>query len=408
MLHQVNGSVQDMGHLRTLLTLSRELLGAHSYDGMLTHALSCAMELLPGAQGAAIYLSDAASRLLTLAASVGAGPPPDLSQPTDQGLMGAAFATQTTRLEVRPDGGTLTVPLLAGERALGVLLLHVAVTRHIDAARPALEELASITAAAIIAMQRHTEDSQARQVARLEQQQQAMARQHPPVQDGLLQAARFAAVGQLASALAHEVNNPLYAARSGIYLLEQDLQTAQVESPYLSIVRDELARIAAIMERMREFAQPAQSAMAPHDLNQLLAETLNLTALPIQSARVRLVFTPSPDLPPVYCNSDQVRQVWLNLILNAVEAMPGGGDLTIRTTAGASVALVEITDSGIGIPATIRSRIFQPFFTTRPEGTGLGLAISAAIVAQHGGQIEVESVEGQGSVFRVALPYAPQ
>src|SRR5690606_37190414 len=102
------------------------------------------------------------------------------------------------------------------------------------------------------------------------------------------------------------------------------------------------------------------------------------------------------------------RQVLLNLLLNALDAMPGGGTLTVRTIAGPTMALVEIQDTGVGIPPDIKAQLFEPFFTTKPSGTGLGLSISAHIVTQHGGQIEVESTPGQGSTFRVALPYKPE
>jgi two-component system NtrC family sensor kinase len=104
-------------------------------------------------------------------------------------------------------------------------------------------------------------------------------------------------------------------------------------------------------------------------------------------------------------NADQLRQVFLNLTLNAIEAMPQGGTLTVRTLAGPTVAVVEVEDTGIGIPDDMRARLFEPFFTNKPNGTGLGLSISAHIVTQHGGQIEVESSASQGSIFRVVLPY---
>jgi two-component system NtrC family sensor kinase len=118
-----------------------------------------------------------------------------------------------------------------------------------------------------------------------------------------------------------------------------------------------------------------------------------------------MIFAPDADLADVVCNADQLRQVFLNLIINAGEAMPSGGTLTVRTSAGPSVAVVEIQDTGLGIPPGIRERLFEPFFTNKPNGTGLGLSISAHIVTQHGGQIEFESREGEGSTFRIVLPY---
>jgi signal transduction histidine kinase len=158
---------------------------------------------------------------------------------------------------------------------------------------------------------------------------------------------------------------------------------------------------------MRQFSRPSRGDMAPADLNQLLESTLALASVNMRHAGVRVIFTPEPDLPAVVCNADQLRQVFLNLILNAGDAMPSGGALTIRTLAGPTVAIAEIQDTGIGIPEDIRGRLFEPFFTNKPHGTGLGLSISAHIVTQHGGQIEVESVEGKGSTFRVVLPYQP-
>jgi two-component system NtrC family sensor kinase len=221
----------------------------------------------------------------------------------------------------------------------------------------------------------------------------------------MLQAARLAAVGQLAASIAHEINNPLYAARNCLYLLSEDLPPDLKESEYLMIARDQLSRIAGIIERMRDFYRPSRGDLAPTDLNQLLEGTLALAGLNTRHAAIEVIFAPFADLPPVLGNADQLRQVFLNLILNAIDAMPQGGTLTVRTLAGASVVVTEIEDSGVGIPDDIRLRLFEPFFTNKPNGTGLGLSISAHIVTQHGGQIEVDSVAGQGSTFRIVLPH---
>jgi len=226
---------------------------------------------------------------------------------------------------------------------------------------------------------------------------------------GMMQAARLAAVGQLAASIAHEINNPLYAARNSLYLLEADLDLLPDRSSmqYLAIARDELGRIAGIIERMRDFCRPPRGDLTPCDLNRLVEETLSITSLNTRHTAVQVNFTPAPALSPVVGNSDQLRQVLLNLLLNAVDAMPDGGALTVRTLAGPAAALLEIADTGMGIPDDIRVHLFEPFFTTKPTGTGLGLSISAHIVTQHHGQIEVESEPGKGTTFRVALPYRP-
>jgi two-component system NtrC family sensor kinase len=185
------------------------------------------------------------------------------------------------------------------------------------------------------------------------------------------------------------------------------LPSALRDLPFLGIARDELARIAGIIERMRDFYRPDRGESAPCDINRLLEGTLTLAGLNTRYSAIQVIFTPAPELPPIYGNSDQLRQVFLNLILNAIDAMPKGGTLAVRTVAGPTVVLIEIQDTGIGIPDDIRARLFEPFFTNKPNGTGLGLSISAHIVTQHNGQIEVESSPGQGSTFRVVLPYQP-
>jgi two-component system NtrC family sensor kinase len=275
-------------------------------------------------------------------------------------------------------------------------------------ARATLEGLANLAAAAILEERSLRQAATlSGQLAGLEEQQRTLAERLNATEAGMLQAARMAAVGQLAASIAHEINNPLYAARNCLALLEQDAAPGITDSPFLGIAREQLTRIARIIERMREFYRPDRGTMAACDINQLLEETLALAGLNMQHQPFRVIFTPAHDLPEVIGNADQLRQVFLNLILNAIEAMPDGGTLTVRTIAGPTVALIEVQDTGIGIPDDIRPQLFEPFFTNKPNGTGLGLSISAHIVTQHGGQLEVESVESHGSTFRVVLPYQP-
>jgi signal transduction histidine kinase len=305
----------------------------------------------------------------------------------------------------------VALPLIAYEQAIGVLfLLRVSGAGTFGSeARATLEGLANLTAAAILEERRTRETATlTNQLASLEEQQRTLTERLTSVEAGMLQAARLAAVGQLAASIAHEINNPLYAARNCLYLLEGDLPAELRDSEYLAIAREQLGRIAGIIERMRDFYRPSRGDLAPADLNELLAGTLALAGLNTRHAAIKVIFTPDPDLPQVLCNADQLRQVFLNLTLNAIDAMPQGGTLTVRTIAGPTVAVVEVQDTGTGIPQDIRVRLFEPFFTNKPQGTGLGLSISAHIVTQHGGQIEVESAEGQGSTFRVVLSYHPQ
>jgi two-component system NtrC family sensor kinase len=429
---------QRTAHLNALLDFSRELLGARGLDAVLQRALDHALVLVPHAQRGAIYLYDPATQGLALRASAGFSPLPAFNQPIDRGPIGQAFVQRqmqviesadawhamvhqvgedaarhllaTLHLQ-EPPSGLIAIPLLAHDQAIGVLmLLSVQGSGVFDLeARATLEGLANLTAAAILeARSAQAAAALTHQLAQLEEQQRTMAERLSAAEAGMLQTARLAAVGQLAAAIAHEINNPLYAARNCLYLLEQDLPAAAAQSPYLSLAREQLARIARIIERMRDFYRPARDELAPTDVNALLEETLALAGLHTRQTAITTIFVPDPDLPAVVGDADQLRQVFLNLILNAIEAMPEGGTLTVRTTAGPTMALVEVQDTGIGIPEDIRARMFEPFFTTKPSGTGLGLAISAHIVTQHGGQIEVESHPGAGSTFRIALPYQPR
>ncbi|HET9224060.1 MAG TPA: ATP-binding protein [Roseiflexaceae bacterium] len=424
-------------HLDALLQFSQELLGARGLDGVLQRALDHAMNLVPGAQRGAIYLYDLAGQRLALRASVGYERRPDFSHAPDLGLISRAFEmcqaqlsqsaeewlalAQTDGAEIqqqlaalqldRPPSGAVAIPLIAYDQAIGALfLLRVSGAGAFGAeARATLEGLAHLTAAAIQEERRTRETAKLTdQLAHLEEQQRTLTERLTSVEAGMLQAARLAAVGQLAASIAHEINNPLYAARNCLYLLEGDLPAELRESEYLTIAREQLARIAGIIERMRDFYRPSRGDLAPADLNELLESTLALVGLNTLTAAIKVIFTPDPQLPPVLCNADQLRQVFLNLTLNAIDAMPHGGTLTVRTIAGPTVAVIEVQDTGIGIPEDIRARLFEPFFTNKPQGTGLGLSISAHIVTQHAGQIEVESVEGHGSTFRVVLSYQPQ
>jgi two-component system NtrC family sensor kinase len=429
---------QRTAHLNALIDFSQALLGARGLDTVLQRALSQAMALVPEADRGAIYLYDSAANRLALRASAGFNPLPDFSRPIDLGLIGHSFTSRRLLLcdsadewlrlarmhaENMPERmlkalqlqnaptGEAVIPLVSHDQGIGVLFLlrtsgDGPFTIDADAT---LEGLANLTAAAILTEQNAREAAAlAGRLARLEEQQRALTERLSSAESAMLQAARLAAVGQLAASIAHEINNPLYAARNCLHLLEEDLPPELQESPYLGIARDQLSRIAGIIERMRDFYRPTRGDLASTNINELLESTLALAGLNTRHAAIDVIFSPDPTLPQILCNADQLRQVFLNLILNAIDAMDQGGALTVRTTAGPTVAVIEVQDTGIGIPPDIRARLFEPFFTNKPSGTGLGLSISAHIVTQHGGQIEVDSQPGQGSTFRVVLPYQPR
>lgn len=426
---------QRTAHLNALLQFSRELLGVRGLDAVLHRALMHAFALAPEATSGAIYLYEPDDDTLALRASVGFNRLPSLRRPISLGAIGMAFTTgqpqyadsaealvalvpessetylrrlwEALGLEALPNG-LIALPLIAHHTVIGVLFL---LRTHgpgpfAGDGRATLEGLAHLTAAAIQEDRRaHEAMALSNRLIHLEEQQRAMVARLTTAEAAMLQAARLAAVGQLAASVAHEINNPLYAVRNAICLLEEDLPEDMRESPYVTIVREQLARIAGIIERMRDFYRPNRGELTPCNLNALLEETLEIAGLNMRYASINTIFAPDATLSEVVCDGDQLRQVFLNLILNAIDAMPQGGTLTVRTAAGPTVAVIEVQDSGIGIPESVRARLFEPFFTNKPNGTGLGLSISAHIVTQHGGQIEVDSVENTGSTFRVILPY---
>lgn len=424
-------------HLDTVLAFGKALLRVHSLDDVLRQALSHALALVPEAQRGAIYLVDSDSGRLAMRASTGFQRLPQMVIPSHVGLIGLAFTTRQTQIVASADElmalvpqpsdgqpwwqqfgvaestptGEAAVPLLAHNNIVGVLLLVREQQRGPFAAesRTTLEGIANLAAIAILEEEsRRAAAALTSQLAMAEERQRETREQLTDAEASLLQAARLSAVGQLAAAVAHEINNPLYATRNALYLHTEDLPADLKESPFLQMATEQLGRIAGIVARMREFYRPPREEQEPADINQLLAATLELASLSIRHTAISIIFTPAPDLPRVTCHADQLRQVFLNLILNAIEAMPEGGTLTLRTDGGPTVALIEIRDTGVGIPDAVRARLFEPFFTTKATGTGLGLSVSAHIVAQHGGEITVDSAPGEGTTFHISLPYQPK
>lgn len=220
----------------------------------------------------------------------------------------------------------------------------------------------------------------------------------------------FAAGGRLAAAVAHEVNTPLQAIQNFLYLAGES--TDSERQSYLELVSDEIDRISAIIRQLLDLYRSDTSTDAPVDMNRLIGRVLLLTNSTLGKHRVVVEKQLSPSLPLIWGRSDQLTQVILNLIINAADAMPRGGRLTLHTrvehqrAAGIihSHVIIEIADSGTGINPEIQPRIFDSFFTTKPRGTGLGLAICRTITEQHGGTITVRSTPGEGSTFCIRLP----
>ncbi len=217
---------------------------------------------------------------------------------------------------------------------------------------------------------------------------------------------KMAAVGTLAAGVAHEVNNPLGGVLTCLESMRADPGNERMRERYLALIQDGVERIERTVANLLDFSRQRPMLSEPTPINHSLRRVAELTAYQLRKGNIDVRFDLHSGEPTVLADHFQMEQLFLNLVLNALQAMPAGGILTLRTRLVDGLVVAEVRDTGQGIPSGIRDRIFDPFFTTREvgQGTGLGLAVSDSIVASHGGRIEVESRIGEGSVFRVLLP----
>lgn len=231
-------------------------------------------------------------------------------------------------------------------------------------------------------------------------------KEHKKTLEALSQTEKMVSIGRLASGVAHEINNPL----SGITLCFKNLTESNLEhskrEQLIGTINDGLQKIKDIIEQLLDFSRMAVTKKKPVDVNKLINKLMVLLGYSASKKNIRIVNDLSDDIPEILMDENKMTQVFLNIMLNALQAMDGGGVLTIKTAKDDRFCVVSISDIGYGIPPEILPNIFDPFFTTKGvgEGTGLGLSVSKGIVEQHGGIIEVLSEVGVGTTFRVKLP----
>jgi len=229
-------------------------------------------------------------------------------------------------------------------------------------------------------------------------------------QEGLIQAEKLTSLGQMAASVAHEINNPLAGVLVYTQLLTKKINsdkfTKESALDYLSKMETELTRSTRLIRNLLDFARQSPPRFWEVDINEVINRSFELASHSAQLQHVQVLKELDPALPRITADFDQLQQVCTNLIMNAIQAMPGGGTLTIRTSADKTQVKIEVQDTGVGISPENMRKLFTPFFTTKREvkGVGLGLAVSYGIVQRHRGRIEVQSKEGEGTTFTVYLP----
>ncbi|QCJ41855.1 PAS domain S-box protein [Bacillus sp. S3] len=210
-------------------------------------------------------------------------------------------------------------------------------------------------------------------------------------------------IGELAAGIAHEIRNPMTALKGFIQLLESSI--TREHSMYYQVITSELQRIDSIINEFLILAKPQAIRFQEKDINQIMKETVDLLNAQAVLYNVQFITEYDDGLPLVFCEPNQLKKVFINLIKNAIEVMPGGGNITISLKKMQNQYIqIIIQDEGLGIPEDKIKKLGEPFYTTKDRGTGLGLMVSYRIIDEHKGTIQIESEEGKGTVFYINLP----
>jgi PAS domain S-box-containing protein len=294
----------------------------------------------------------------------------------------------------RKDGTVFPVDLAVSEARLGERRVFVGIVRDLTE-RKRVEE-------ALRDSNRQLENAMAALQARGDEIK-AMSQQ-------LWQAAKLAAVGELAASIAHELNNPLAIVSLRVESLLAQTAADDPRRRGLEIVEQEVERMANLVANLLQFSRRGQPRVSTVDVSEDLVKTLELVHRHLRTHRIKVVQEFAPDMPVIQADRQQLRQVFLNLLTNASDAMPNGGTLTVRVKGGSldnrPALVLEFSDTGVGIAPENLPKVLEPFFTTKEEGkgTGLGLAICRRAVQEHSGTIQVSSELSKGTCVRITLP----
>ena len=250
-------------------------------------------------------------------------------------------------------------------------------------------------------------DRERRQKQVLQQTTQQLSAVYREFQDnfeGMKRAERLYALGQLSAGLAHEVRNPLASIEGAAAILQKEHGTEERRHEFLEIIQKECRRLNRLLTNFLDFAKPRLPQYQAVEVGQVLDSVINLAAHAIGRKAICLRKDLPPNPPILECDPEQLKQVLLNLTINAIQAMPDGGEIVLAAEQQAEKVLIQVRDQGSGISPANLDKTFDPFFTTKENGTGLGLPVAHQIVSQHGGVLSVENNVDKGTTFSVLLP----
>jgi signal transduction histidine kinase len=240
--------------------------------------------------------------------------------------------------------------------------------------------------------------------ARLYAELRAYVRRVEESQEALLRAEKMAAAGRLTASIAHEINNPLQSVQNCLHLAGHEDLPPEKRKEYFDLAKNELERLMKTSQRMLDFYRPGAVKMEQVDVLELLQHVLSLTSQQLNQRQIAVKADLPESLPLIFAVNSQIQQIFFNLILNSLDAMPAGGELRIRARGLENGVEITFQDTGPGIPESHRNDIFEPFFSTKDGGTGLGLTVSYNIITAHGGTLDLINGPEPGACFRIFLP----
>jgi len=396
------GLLRQKEELCTLIEISGDITASLDLEEVFKRVVRQAARLLR-VQAATLMLVEDAGQALWIKAIYGVkstwlhSPPLDLSTSLLGEVLRSGSPLAVLDLQDKPHdahacvaaqeglSSLLCVPLHTSLRLLGLLTVYTMESRRF---RP--EEVELLLA---LAAQSATAIENAR-----------LYRAMLDTQEQLRQSERLAALGSMSAGLAHEIRNPLYTMQLLAYAMQKDCPRSSTLSADLEIFQSEIGRLTLLVEQFLDFVRPKPPLVAPQKLQEIMEESLLLVRTEAGRRGIRIDKKWPADLPIAWVDGAQIKQVFLNVLLNALQATRAEGLIEVRMQAAGEYITTEIHDRGEGIPAEVKAQLFTPFFTTKPKGVGLGLSISQRIIAGHRGAIRITSEPGVGTAVRIELP----